>query len=265
MYKEEMKTYLSLLPGLIKTEANKYIVIKNDRFMVCPNHGTAEKYGFRIYKEGYLVKRIRREDLNISGILLKANGFDDMKSLNIVKTICDRELPLTIRKLTEEGKLRLEEMQRMESIVEEENKVKEQNDKRRNIARAWRNLVGEAKYDMSEDVWQFINWERPDSFTNQTKLHNFVIVIPGYAEFHGIYTCHYEKGAIPGWRFGRWEFGEHGSHVFKNLEDLPLVLAMTKMNDKSKVQIEEISNGKLEFDIPVTKKKHDQPAVLIQA
>ena len=252
----------------------KFALIKNNKLIsVLPTFEDAIECGSPL-GEPYSIKQIKERDLALSSLIARMINFREenmvVRSLPVVETICGKsEIPLTIRRLTETGRLRLEEIEQRADVARLQAAEKLIRDRKRQAERSWRMLFHEARTDISEDIWPFINWERPKFFDEKVRVHKFLIAVPGYVEFFAVY-----RAMSLDWHWIAWEYGDKPCHQFRDMEDLSLVFAMTKaeadgiMGQKSKVEIEEITNGKLEDDLPppsIKKMKLAEPNVMVQA
>jgi hypothetical protein len=234
-YRREMNFYLSILPSLLPNEEGKFALIKENKISVFSNFENAIEYGSHL-REPYFIKQIEGQDLNMFPLPIIGT-----------RTTSHDEIPFTILRLTELGNERLKEIARKEEIARNEIIAKTIKDRKRRAIRSWKVVFNEARMDISEDIWPFINWQQPDNFSDDTKIHKFSIVVPGYLEFFAVYRC---LGYLD-WHWHSWVYGEKPVYTFKDIEDLALVFASTNtLKRKSKVEIKEISNGKLEEDTP---------------
>lgn len=120
----------------------------------------------------------------------------------------------------------------------------------RAMQRKWRQLLGEAKYDIPEDLWRFINWSMPETwykpnrgYTN-VNSHKFVLQLPGFLPINVIY----KTWASTEWAFNKFEIDVPGGYTSSaKYHDLPFFLALAHRGQKprrNKVKIEEIKTPK---------------------
>lgn len=120
-------------------------------------------------------------------------------------------------------------------------------ERQRYLCRSWRNLVGEARFDIPRCLYEYINWEMPMEWEQWYRppvpwVHDFTINIPRFKPISVVY-----KRVNSDWIFDRFEIicTLHTITSTKYM-DLPLFLAMAKESNrptKRKVEIEEVNGG----------------------
>jgi hypothetical protein len=141
-----------------------------------------------------------------------------------------------IAKLIERGSERLASKEPIER--------NEQFEQARVIARRWRNLIGEAKFDIPKCLHRYINWLMPESWTGIINYYDFIIEIPDFAKIHIAYKRYPH---IAEWYFYQFLIFEPSVLTrSSDYHDLPLLLAIAseaKRPKKCKVEIEEIEGS----------------------
>ncbi len=150
----------------------------------------------------------------------------------------DIEIPDIVAQLVAQGQVHKKDL-------EPPSDVKIAHDRHRAITRKWRNLVGEARYDIYEDLWPYIDWSMPDWEKDFYKinLYTFVLRLPGFLPI-GIT---YKTLAYSEWNFHKYEMWIGTSHIATSrYYELPLFMAiaaeMGNKPKKQKVIIEEIES-----------------------
>jgi len=156
---------------------------------------------------------------------------------------------LSIKRLCAIGKHRLDKMKEQKEEEKRQCKQDQENEKKRGLARKWRSLVGEAQYDLGEEVNKYVKWDRPydDEKFMSVKEHAFTILIPGFAPVEAVYR--FISGSD--WIFDSWNVSAgKGKEAYSGkLVDFPIVLEIARVEGLVKkrqiVKIEEVS-GDLE-------------------
>lgn len=155
---------------------------------------------------------------------------------------------LTIRRLCAIGRRRLDKAKA--KIEEDRQQMEEaaQQEKKRAMARKWRSLVGEAQYDLGEEISKYVNWDKPKQYDAIDKIfaikdHAFTILIPNFTPIEVNYR--YISGQD--WIFDSWNILSKVREAYSgNLKDLPIVLELARVeglvHKKQKVKIEEINS-----------------------
>jgi hypothetical protein len=158
-------------------------------------------------------------------------------------------LPISIRHLVRRGYKDRDMRGTCHHIGEEERREYEV---RRRLARTWRNLIGELKYDLPRELWPFVNMTLPKVWytkrdVSKPKSHDFVILIPGCIP---IIVNYRQLMGAGDWRFHKLEIlTPAGSYVSSQQEeDLPLFLAVAHKQGQGarrrrEVVVEEIQVG----------------------
>jgi hypothetical protein len=111
--------------------------------------------------------------------------------------------------------------------------------------RKWRNLVNEAKFDIPDFFWEYVDWKMPaewsvrDQFFVKIQKYKFYVRLPGFLPV----AVHYEN-VYNAWEFSSFEVDCAGQVVSSNkYHDLACMLALAgeKSPKRNKVAIEEIS------------------------
>jgi hypothetical protein len=165
-----------------------------------------------------------------------------------MKDTIDCDIPLSVRTLLRRGYRHKVEPP---DISSEERELCES---RRILARRWRNLIGELKYDLPRDLWNFIDMRMPKDWHKlrdekgrfiRFKYHDFYIKLPDFATI-GLEYKNFSN--TNDWYFARFEIvAKNGQSVSSDkYEDLPLFLAIAhELGKPAKYQtkIEEIQCG----------------------
>jgi hypothetical protein len=139
------------------------------------------------------------------------------------------------------------ELQHLLRMGQEGNRsiVSPREQKIRALKRKWRNLVGEAKFDLPTCLHEYINWTIPANWEMYSTInnHDFLIKIPNFETI----SVTYRVMGISDWQFARFELLIPGqTAISTNYNDLPFFLSMAyriKKPVKTKVVIEEIEGG----------------------
>lgn len=129
----------------------------------------------------------------------------------------------------------------------------EQFEQFRVLARKWRNLLGEARFDIPTCLYPYVDWEMPKEWESYRRRpstirrHEFVIRIPGFTPIAVIYK---QFANSADWYFDKFEIlavcsTEQRVHSSR-YNDLPLFLALARELSRPKkqnVKVEEIEGG----------------------
>jgi hypothetical protein len=163
--------------------------------------------------------------------------------------VMHEELPAEVKELVERGYNRMGQELHPHERNEEYERI-------RMLARKWRNLVQEARFDIPTCLHPYINWLMPEYWTtyhrpSKISDYEFRIELPEFAAVHVGY-----KVFMGEWQFQQFDIVEGGTPVSSTrYNDLPLFLALArelKRPKKQQVKIEEIEGG-LADNVKLTK------------
>lgn len=118
-------------------------------------------------------------------------------------------------------------------------------DRLRAMERKWRNLVGEARYDIPEFLWEFVDWRMPTEWHIRERsfvtidTHRFPVVLPGFLPVY----VYYRTAGYNYWEFDKFQIDCSGQvATSKKYKDLAIMLALASEKNprRQKVVIEEI-------------------------
>jgi len=172
------------------------------------------------------------------------------------------ELPEGVKALVEEGRKNLSH--RSNPYRRSENV-----ERLRVLFRKWRNLKGEARFDIPDCLHPYIDWAMPDDwndyrYPHMIRRHEFVINLPGFAPVAVVYKY------LSDWHFSEFLIVVKSTKQrvsSSKYDDLPLFLAIARemyRPHKQDVKFEEIEGG-LADNAKLIKFSQRKSAVLTEA